>query len=66
MLKTGTNVYSNGLRFEYTRRGCLPLVTVYDAERTHNRIATFNVELLTTMQEFESQVAWWVYENNVC
>jgi len=63
MLKSGTNVYSNGLRFEYTHRGCVPRVTVYDSERTHNTIATFNTELLTSKQELEELVAWWIYDN---
>ena len=65
MLKSDTNIYCAGLRFRYDRRGCVPKVTVFNAEQTHNLIATFNVELLTSMQEFESQVAWWIYDNNV-
>jgi hypothetical protein len=63
-LKNGTNVYLAGLRFEYDHRGCVPKVTVYDAEGNHNRITTFGVELLTSEQDLQKEAAWWVYENN--
>ena len=62
--KNGECVYLAGLRFEYDQRGCVPRVHVWNTEGTHNIIATFNTELLTTKQDLEREAAWWVYENH--
>lgn len=64
MLKNGDCVYIAGLRFEYSNKGCLQTVHVYDTKGTHSRIATFNTELLTTLQDLQTEAAWWVYDNN--
>lgn len=63
-LKNGTCVYLAGLRFEYEYRSRAPRVTVYDAEKTHNEVATVAVERLTSRRELEELAAWWVFDNN--
>lgn len=63
-LKNGDCVYLAGLRFEYSNKGKTPTVTVYDSERTHNKIDTFLAPWLTTYQDLQTDAAWWIYDNN--
>lgn len=64
MLKSGTTIYDNGLRFTFESKGKQMYVKVYDTERTLNSVSVFiPANAINTKQDLEEAVAWWLYDN---
>lgn len=63
-LKNGKEIYSNGLRFTYFATKTYAEICVWSATGTHNFIDSWTVEI-NTVQDFEIQVAFWLYENGL-
>lgn len=64
MLKNGECVYLGSFRFEYSTKGKVPTVTVYDTVGNHNRVDTFSAPWLTTTRDLQVDAAWWIYDND--
>jgi len=58
-LKNRLEVFTNGLRFTYNGQE----VQVFNAEGTHNYIASFKSEI-DTKRDLEVAASWFIYENN--
>lgn len=64
-LKSGKQIYSDGLRFVYLQRGGMNLVQVFNAEKTQNQIDSYCIDTLNTDQDFEMEVSFWLHDNGV-
>jgi hypothetical protein len=65
-LKSGTNVYCDGLRFEYITNAQYAMVRVFNSESTHNLVTAFTVDpdRMHSSMDLEMQAMFWLADNS--